>query len=266
MQRQPFINWLLLKKKKKVLERLLWEFHLLSLCRRPLELLRGEELHWSCSKKVNAKPTTRTRATGFTLHQKTLPLTLRNCRTHPSGISNVKYTQRNHSAAETDGLLTLRSVRTDRTREKKKKTLSKPFAPLQGDASRRTSLFECTHGGRAARLRAVSHRALTAASPAKAGIFWGLPSCRRVAPSHPSTTPWVHGSSFELFLSTALLTCRFHPRSLLGLLRVLGFLVSRAHEAACTACWLFSEQTLGCGTVTSKGISEKPPTKPEFPL
>lgn len=105
------------------MERLLWEFHLLSLCRRPLELLRGEELHWSCSKKVNAKPTTRTRATGFTLHQKTLPLTLRNCRTHPSGISNVKYTQRNHSAAETDGLLTLRSVRTDRPREKKKNTL-----------------------------------------------------------------------------------------------------------------------------------------------
>lgn len=100
MQRQPFINWLLLKK-KKVLERLLWEFHLLSLCRRPLELLRGEELHWSCSKKVNAKPTTRTRATGFTLHQKTLPLTLRNCRTHPSGISNVKYTQRNHRGLTT---------------------------------------------------------------------------------------------------------------------------------------------------------------------
>lgn len=110
------------------MERLLWEFHLLSLCRRPLELLRGEELHWSCSKKVNAKPTTRTRATGFTLHQKTLPLTLRNCRTHPSGISNVKYTQRNHSAAKTDGLLTLSSVRTDRTREKKKK--KHPPSPL----------------------------------------------------------------------------------------------------------------------------------------
>lgn len=198
------------------MECLLWESLVLRLCRRPPGLLRGEELHWSFSKKANTKPNWSAHVAASHFSRKTLPLCWQAAQFALQGVRKTHKKHRNHRAWTTSEW------------HQWKQGVHGSAEPRPQQNDQRKSLPTTFP---------------TPPTPSKAP-GWQKLRLSKFSPGGDFPPLWVRDSKLprgleQLHFCTLSYSCANcspqTPLPLLGCPRLWGFLVSQAHQAAGTA-------------------------------